>query len=62
MKKLALLLAICWGALLVSGCGPRNSDIFAERAKPCIEAGGVPLQSAWNSQVVTECRFPPKVN
>jgi hypothetical protein len=40
----------------VNDTNQRNEAVF----KACIDAGGVPLQSWFNSKVVGDCKFPAK--
>ena len=56
-----LLLAFLF-VVLLSGCSepdPTFSDQNKAARKACIDKGGVPIRSAWSSQM-GDCVFPPE--
>jgi len=38
---------------------PSSYEMFKEESMACINAGGVPIRSAWDGRM-KDCKFPPK--
>ena len=58
--KLTTLLAVILTVGLVAGCDAGRLERLKNDKARCIEAGGVPVMSVWDTVVMKECVFAPE--
>jgi hypothetical protein len=61
MKKILGLMFI-FALLFLSGCNEGVNSLKTQQLREvqlCINLGGIPLRSAWSSNVMVDCKFPP---
>ena len=62
--KKILLIAVLFSAGLVAGCGmgPTHVALKELAIKTCIDNGGVPIPSFWETGAIVDCKIPAETS